>query len=102
MSFSPLDIAMAFDTPLLRGLHPQSARRVAEHRAGASRVQYGILRDGHSMEKMVISDVRQVRAVKVESMTVKEHYESFISNFWRLTRMRSSLRSRSATDSNEV
>ena len=77
MSFSPLEIAMAFDAPLLHELGSNLNGRQIARLQDSRRVQYGVMGDEtgvHGTEKMVIADTVNVRRPVAKMRTVMEHY----------------------------
>lgn len=101
VSFSPVDLAKAFDAPLLP--HPASgSRRSVDYRNnGSARVRYGIVRNGHAEEKMVIGGAQQVQQVSGEPLNIKEQYQSFISRLGPLMQKCKSFRSRGARQTHD-
>lgn len=79
VSFSPVDLARAFDAPLLPAGASEAEKLAARRQSRALRVQYGVVKDGGSEEKMVIGDVRRVRQVTDAPFALREQCESVVS-----------------------
>ena len=94
MSFSPVDLARAFDAPLLPSEGSENGRNTTRRESGDSRVQYGIVRRKNHEEKMVIGDVRQVEQVSGDFMTTRGHYELLMARVSSMLRRFKSLRIR--------
>ncbi|KAK3723539.1 hypothetical protein LTR37_001791 [Vermiconidia calcicola] len=84
-SFSPLEIAKAFDAPLLQGVESNLSGRDISRLEGRRQVQYGIL-ENKTKEKLIIAEADRVRRPCGKPMALSEYYDLLLTRLPRPVR----------------